>query len=543
MSSYSIIIRNGHVIDGKRNKMVRADIGIRGERVAFIGDLKTSSADQEIDARGRYIAPGFIDITNHSDTHWTLFNFPKQESMLWQGVTTIVGGNCGTSLAPLVTGKELDALQKWFDVSEINVNWQSFEEYFQELERHSFGVNVATLVGFGTLRRGVVSNINGPASPGEISKMQFLLEQAFTAGAFGLSTSLGRSHEQLAGKEELTALIETVDNYGGVVKHHLRDEGSDILPALSEVISLSRDVLQDNRDGSRKKLKTHRRVQTHISHLKFIGRSAWSLFDEAIEMIERARGDGISVTLDISPYTRTGSDLYLLLPSWAKEGGRENILDRLSDERQKQLIIEELRKLTLHYDRMVVASTLRDHTPIKKTIAQLAGETGLSSEEIIINILAINNLAVSIFNEVLSEEHIIKMVKKEYTAFATDGFGMNIVKTPPFNLPHPRSFGTFPKILNNFIKDKGILSWEEAIYKMSGMPALLVGLTDRGVIQKGAYADIIIFDPEQIADTSTYDNPFQYARGIEWILVNGHIALGENGISRDMFGKVIRKFV
>lgn len=539
MASYSLIIRNGHIINGKKTPLIRADIGIRGQHIEFIGDLTTAVSDKDIDASGKYVVPGFIDLTNHSDTHWTIFNYPKQESLLWQGITTIVGGNCGTSLAPLVTGQEIDALQKWVDTSSINVNWQTFHEYFQELERHSFGVNIATLVGFGTLRRGTVANINGPASAGEISKMQYLLENALQEGAFGLSTSLGRAHEQLAGKEELLALAQTLDAHGALLKHHLRDEGMEILPAISEVTSLSREALQNGNENSKQALP-QRHLQTQISHFKLLGKSAWNLFDEVIEMIERARAD-IPLTIDIFPYTRTGSNLYLLLPPWAKEGGKESMLDRLSNEKERKTIIDDLRRLTLHYDRMVVTSTLRDFTPIGKTIAKLAEETNLSPEEVFINLLSINNLMVSIFNEVVSEEHIVRLSKKEYSMFATDGSGINVVKTPISDLPHPRSFATFPKVLSTYVKDKGVLGWEEAIYKMTRMPAEIIGIEDRGIIQKGACADIVIFDPEKIIDKSTYENPLQYSEGIEWVILNGHVAIGQDGVSKDMFGKIIKK--
>lgn len=540
MASYSIIIRNGHIIDGKRSALKRVDIGIKDDKIAAVGDLSFETGEKEIDARDRYVAPGFIDITSHSDTYWTLFNFPLQESMLWQGVTTIVGGNCGVSLAPLVSGQEIEAIQNWTNTMGINVNWQSTEELFDEFARHRFGVNVATLVGFGTIRRGVVANINAPASTGEIEKMKFLLQSALNAGAFGLSTSLGRSHEQLAGKEELVALAEVVAENGGIMKHHLRNEGEGILPSISEIIALARDVI-NTKSSSPGNKKHVRPFHTHISHFKILGKQSWPFFEEVVHMIEQAQKDGIPITMDASPYNRTGSDLYLLLPSWAREGGREAILERLDNADTRKAMQEDIKKLTLHYEKIVIASTFRDQTAIGKTIATLVEHTNLSPEEVILNLLHINNLNVSIFNEVVSEEHVLQLAKKPYVYFASDGAGFNTVKKLPHMLPHPRSFGSFPRVLSEFVKNKSILSWEEAVYKMTHLPAQLMGIPDRGVIEKNAFADLVIFHPERILDKATYENPFQYSEGIETVCVNGAIVLEHGNITKDPAGIVLKK--
>ncbi|PIR70406.1 MAG: hypothetical protein COU46_01540 [Candidatus Niyogibacteria bacterium CG10_big_fil_rev_8_21_14_0_10_42_19] len=525
MASYSIIIKNGYVIDGKNSPRVRADVGIKGNIIADIGDLSQETADVEIDARDRYVAPGFIDLTSHSDTHWTLFDAPGQESFLWQGVTTILGGNCGTSLAPLVSGNEIDALQKWFDVSSVNINWQSTAEFLDEIEKRPLGVNFATLTGFGTLRRGSVKNIDQGASTGEIDKMRFLLEEALSAGSFGLSTSLGRVHEQSAGTEELVSLAEVVKKSDGILKYHLRDEGSDILPSLSEVFSITR--ASD--------------VRTHISHFKLIGKGAWKMFNDAMIMIEQGLQNNMHITLDIYPYTKTGSSLYLLLPSWAREGGREEILGNLEDPEKRALISSALKELTLHYDQMIIASSFRDQSVVGKTIEELSVSTNLSSEDVIINLLNVNELTVTIFNEALHEAHIDMFAKKYYSVFATDGVGYNVAFSKPNDLPHPRSFGTFPKVLNYFVKEKEALTWEEAIYKMTKLPADILGLERRGVIKKNTFADIVVFDPEKIRDKSTYTNPLQYSEGMEWVLVNGGIAISEGAISNELHGKILRK--
>ena len=525
MASYSVIIRGGRIIDGLgSNKLYQADVGIRGDRIYDIGDLSTSRAEIEVDAANKYVAPGFIDITNHSDTHWTIFDVPRLDSLLLQGITTIIGGNCGSSLAPLISGEEVEAIKKWVDISNINISWQSVGEYLDQVEKNKIGVNFGTLVGFGTLRRGAVRKTDKEADATEIEKMRFLFEEAQDAGAFGLSTSLGRAHEQAAGREELAALAEITVQNGALFKHHLRDEGPNILPALSEVISLARE------SG----------VRTSISHFKILGQSAWPNFNNAVVMLEQALKDRLAVSADISPYIKTGSNLYLFLPDWALSGGRGNIIKNITDQAKRQLILKELAKLTLHYDRIIISDTLRDSTAIGKTLADIASSTGLAPEEVIIEMLLVNDLQVTIFNEVVHQPHLDALARKFYVHFASDGFGLDVSHAKQ-ELPHPRSFGAMPKALNYFVRSRNHLGWEEAIYKMTGFPAQVAGIKDRGCIMKNYYADITVFDPASISDKADYSNPLQYPSGINWVFVNGQIAVRNGQITSGLFGSILRK--
>lgn len=525
MASYSVIIRGGRIIDGLGfQKTYQADIGIRDERIHDIGNLANSRAEIEIDATNKYVTPGFIDITNHSDTHWTIFDIPRQDSLLKQGITTIIGGNCGVSLAPLVSGEEIDAIKKWVDTSDINVNWQSVEEYLNQLEKNKIGVNFGTMVGFGTLRRSAVRNSANVADATEIEKMKFLLEEALADGAFGMSTSLGRAHEQASGRQELATLAEVVAKNDGVLKHHLRDEGQGILPAISEVINLARET----------------GAKTSISHFKILGKNAWPHYNSAIIMLEQALKDSLPVSLDVFPYTKTGSSLYLLLPSWALAGSRDNIIKNITDKIRRQEIIKELEQLTLHYERMIVSDTLRDPTATGKTLAEISSRTGLTPEEAILEMLLINDLQVTIFNEVVHQPHLDNLARKFYAHFATDGFGLRS-DVRREELPHPRTFGGMPKALNYFVKLRGHLSWEEAIYKMSGFPAKVVGIKNRGTIEINSFADVAVLDPDLLADKANYSNPLQYAEGINWVLVNGKVAVTGGKLSDSLYGTVLRK--
>ncbi|MCX6731651.1 MAG: amidohydrolase family protein [Candidatus Parcubacteria bacterium] len=523
MARYNVIIKNGMVFDGKNNKPERADVAVEGDEIGKIGDLGRENADKIIDAAEKYVAPGFIDLTNHSDTHWTLFSQPTQESLLRQGITTILGGNCGTSVAPFLGETSLEEIQRWVDVSKININWQSVKEFLSQLENLKIGLNFATLVGLNTIQRAV---------NGDFGQMEFLLRSALGEGAFGVSTNLGLYPAKSLKDEELINLFNIIKKENGVAKHHLEDEGENILPAISRLISLARKS----------------KSKTHFSHFKALGRNSWNFFPEAIEMIKRAREEGLKITCDFFPYTKTGSNLFNLLPSWIKKLKNEEVSEILKpgpDKRRSDLI-DYLRELTLHYDKIIVASASSELDVVGKTIEQLSKSSGLSGEEIILSLLDTNNLRVSIFNEVISLENIEQIAKEEFSAIASDGVGYDLSvvsrqSSAASDLPHPRSFGAFPRAFNLLVKENSLFNWEEIIYKMSGLPAGILGLKDRGTIEKGSKADIVVFDPQEISDYATYDNPFQYSRGIKDVLVNGTPVLDNEKLTGRLPGYVLRK--
>lgn len=524
MASYSIIIKNGTILDGTGGPLKRADIGISDDKIKTIGDLKGDAASVVIDASNKYVSPGFIDITTHSDTHWTLFTQPTQESFIRQGITTIIGGHAGSSLAPLIKGENIEAIQKWVDISKINVNWQSVDEFLLELERHPIAVNFGTFVGFGNIRRGIIAEEARSAKSEEVKQMQYLAEKSLDEGAFGISTNLGAAHQNSASNEEIIQIFKTARDRRNVAVHHLEDEGKNILPALARLISFTRN------SG----------VHSHINHFKAIGRSVWPSFPLGLEMIERAHKEGgVQLTCDFFPYTRTNSNLYTLLPKWAIESGKKRILSLISGKERKYLL-ESLKDLTLHYEKIIIASTLHDLDIVGKNILELSQKSGISPEETILNLLEINKLQVSIFNEAILEENIEILAAKNYSMVASDGTGYSGDYHSKTDLPHPRSFGTFCRILSRFVKEKGILNWENAVYKMTGFPAKTLGISSRGILAKNAYADVVIFDPETVEDKADYINPYQLPRGVEYVLINGGIVLKENSLTGLNPGRVLR---
>jgi len=524
---YDFLIKNGIIFDGEKSGFVRDDLGIKNEKIKDLGKLE-ESAGRIIDANNMYVCPGFIDLTNHSDTFWTLFSDPYQESLVSQGVTTILGGNCGSSLAPIVSPQNIETVQKWTDISKINVDWQSPDEFLDRLERHHLAINFATLIGHGVLRRNVIGNETRNASEEELRKMEFLLEKSLEEGAFGLSFNLGAAHEKAASSKEIIELSKIVQSKNGLIKHHLEDEGKNILPSIAHLIGYIRES----------------KAKTQISHFKAIGRSAWEKFDEAIALIERAREENLSLTIDVFPYTKTGSNLYQFLPEYMLKNGKSEILKTLSRPEERESVSKYLQGLTLHYDKITVAATLWDTNAIGKTIAELAQSTGFMPEEVILNLLELNGLHVSIFNEAIKEEHIGELLKKSWAMIGSDGAGYDSVNFKSLTLdrlPHPRSFGAFPRVFSDFVINKQILSWQEAIYKATSLPAKTLGIVQRGEIKEGFYADIVIFNPEKIEDKATYENPFQFSSGVEWVFINGEPVIEEGKITKKKTGMILRR--
>jgi len=520
-----ILIKNGTVIDGKKTPMFKADISIKNGKIALIKAGLRSQAATVIDATGMYVAPGFIDITNHSDTHWTIFSVPSQESLLRQGITTILGGVCGSSLAPLVASEHIASIQKWTDTKSVNLNWLSLQEFFEELRRHSLGVNFATLVGHGTLRRDILGDSVRPPDRDELGRMKFLLAGALRDGARGISFGLAFSHGRPAGDEELTQLSQVAADAHSFVSLHLRDEGKDLLPSLTEAIRIVRS------SG----------VSLEIAHFKALGREAWGDLPKALQLIRRAREEGLAIDIDVFPYTKTGSLLYALLPPWARDGGKKGILERLRDLQQRRLLLDHLERATLHYDHVTIASAAQEKSIVGKSITAIASRMNLTPTEALIEILISNELGVTIFGETIQESDMITLIKEPYAMISSDSYGLDETAALSGDIAHPRSFGATARFLGTYVREQGIVPWEEAVFKLSGAPAEKIGLTDRGRVESKAAADLVIFDPATIRDNATFENPFQYPSGIAWVLVNGEIAVEKGTYTGKKPGRILEK--
>jgi N-acyl-D-amino-acid deacylase len=522
---YDIIIREGTIIDGSGNRKFSADIGIKEGVITAIGDLGNEMAHKTIDARGKVVSPGFIDVNNHSDTYWRIFSDPLLGSLICQGVTTIMGGNCGSSLAPLASKDVIKTIQKWADVRTINLNWLTMKEFLDEVEKKKLAVNFASLVGHATLRRGLLGDEVRDVSPAEVATMKKMLKQAFKEGAFGFSTGLVYTHAKHASSLEIDELVEVVKKNNGVYTTHVRGEGEDLIPSIEEAIRVAQ----------------HSGVRLHISHLKAMGQKNWPLMEKALSLIENAHMDGVEIYFDVYPYTSTGSVLYILLPDWVTEGGRQMMLARLKDENIRRDVIAEMRASGFDFSKITVSISSLDKTLSKKNVIDIAKAQGKTVEETIIDLLIASEGRVVTMMHVLSEKNVDKAVQNQFSIIASNGSGYPIEHAQTGELVHPRNFGTFPRVLAKYVCESGVIGWEEAIHKMSGRPAKVFGIEKRGILKVGNYADVVVIDPDNIKDMATVDNPYQYSQGINWVIVNGEVAIEDGKNTHKRSGMVLRK--
>mgnify|MGYP001590622487 CR=1 FL=1 len=523
MATYDTIIKSGMVYDGRGSDPVQTDIGITGDRIAAIGPLKETAATT-IDATGKYVTPGFIDITNHSDTHLTIFKYPGLESMLLQGITTAIGGNCGASLAPLGSPDALKSISKWADLSEININWATFEEYLGELDRLRPGINFGSFAGYGSLRRGVIGSTVRALTQGEREKVKFLLANALDQGAFGLSLGLSYGHEAIASIEELIEIAHVVRAKGGILKIHLRSEGKGLLAAVNEVVRIGRET----------------GAPIQISHLKAIGGKSWHMLTPALDIIHHARESGLDINFDISPYAATGSSLYLLIPAWAREGGFTELFKRIDDPAERKKIIDTLKTYTLHANKILITSS-----PIKnivgKTLEEVAENGGITTEEALLALVRTSQGRVSIIGRTLSIRNTKKEIADPNSFIASDSAGYADTASESGDLIHPRSFGAFAHFWHRFVHERALITPQEAIKKITSAPAEKLNLRHRGVLVKDYIADIAIFDPKLFRERNTYRDPYKYAIGMDWVLINGNPAVAQGAIAHARYGKIVKK--
>ncbi len=516
-----ILIKNGIVVDGLGTPAYHADVAIKDGKIKKIGFLGEPRAETTIDATGLFVAPGFIDINNASDRYWTLFSHPNLESYLHQGVTTIIGGNCGSSLAPLTTGEIILNIQKWADVRKINVNWFTVKEFFEEIKKKGLLLNFGTLVGHSTLRRGIVRDEFRVLNEKELLQMKELLKSGLMDGALGFSTGLNYSHVKMAPQEEITDLVSILKK-GQIYSTHLRNEEEGLYESILETIETAK--------------KTEASVE--ISHFKAVGKNNWPIFEKCLEAIEKA-AENLDINFDIYPYDSTATVFYTLLPDWVAVGGRAKLIENLENSGLKTKIVSELQGKENELRKIIVASGNIDKVFIGKTIEEIAKNQGKGTVETIINLLLASEGKLIGFWQALSEENFIRALKSPHSIIASDGAAYNLADAKNGFLAHPRSFGCFSRILSRYVREKNILDLEEAIKKMTALPALKAGLSRRGVVEPDYFADIVIFNPELLKDTATFENSFQYSVGVNTVIVNGRIALFQGQVKNQSLGQLL----
>lgn len=527
--SKAIVIRQGLVIDGTRAEPFRADVAIENGKIIDIGnDISTGNAET-VDAKGKFISPGFIDIKTHSD--WTLPLMPQGESKIRQGVTTEVIGHCGYSCAPALPGK-VEALAEYLSPS---APWLSFKEtgFADYLNFYpALSVNTIHLVGHNTLRLMTMGMEDRPPTSAELRHMILLLQEALAAGALGMSTGLFTAPGSFSETEELVALGRVLEAEGGRYFTHLRNEGNSVFDAIQETMEFSEQV----------------GVHVQIVHMKLSGLDNWGGASKAMDLFSQARAMGTAIDCDIYPYTAASNPLRNLMPSWLQEGGIEGTLAKLSNMDMRARLRREIDQDGLNnFGRIpswdAVRISISPNLPhfAGRTIASLAEERKIDQFEMALNFIVEDHGQTRVLVESISENDVRDFVKDPNVMIGSDGNSVAPVGTTGQGRPHPRFYGTFAKVLGHYCRDLGLLSFQDAIYKMTGASAKALGLKDRGVLKKGFKADITIFDPDKIAEKATYEDPHQFATGVEAVFVNGVKTLHGDQHTGALSGQTLRR--
>jgi len=527
---FDLVIKNGLIYDGLGNSPVLADIGIKGDMIGKIGNIPAEKGKQVIDADGLSVSPGFIDAHDHTDCG-LLIN-PKAESAVRQGITTLVSGNCGSSPFPVAEEIYDELRENLNEQYQIQLDWVDLKGFFSRLEQKGMALNYATLVGQGTIRGAVVGFNDRAAKPEEMERMKDLIKGNIGDGAVGLSSGLEYAPGSYASSEEIIELCQAVSQMKGVYASHMRSEGDYLLESLDETINVGR------RTG----------VTLQISHFKVAYPRNWHKLDDALSKLEQAEKEGISIFCDRYPYIAGSTGLSFYFPLWARQGSTEEFISRLKnpmlENRLREYVRSQEEKLG-SWDKVFITSVVTEENLDfqGKNILQAAQETGKEPFEFMRDILIEENNQVGMVSFMMKEENLKRVLSHPLVGVGCDGSAI-----APYGLlgrgkPHPRSYGTFPRVLGKYVREEKILTAEEMIKKMTSIPAHRFGFLNRGKLQTGYFADLVIFDEKRIIDRATYEEPHQYPVGVEYVLVNGQVVIDRGDHKGVLPGRILRKKV
>jgi len=533
---FDLLIRRVRVVDGTGTPAVIADIGLQGDAIVALGGLEPVQADGVIEASGLMAAPGFIDMHTHSD--WTLPGNRKAESKIRQGVTTEVIGMCGSSPAPLPADPQ--RREQWMTRASANQpwltwEWEGFGQYLDHL-RQGIALNVVPLVGHGTLRVAAVGWEYRPPTEEELATMEGLVAQAMDEGAWGYSTGLIYPPSCYAQTAELIALARVAAQRNGFYFSHIRGEGATHLEAIREVIAIIEGA------GLRPEAQP-KGLPAEIAHFKAAGRPYWGQLPQAIRLVEEARGRGLDITADRYPYTASSTGLTALLPDWVHEGGRDALLARLADPATRARIREEViaRREGIEWGEVMISSCPPQPACEGLTLDDLAQEREVEPVDAALDLLQEAEAQVSMIQFSMSEENLQEVLRQPWVMIGSDGSSLAPYGEMGKGKRHPRSYGTFVRVLGKYVRQEGLLSWEGAVRKMAALPAQKLGLTDRGLLKVGRKADIVLFDPDSVGDRATFTEPYQYPTGIEYVLVNGQVVIERGEHTGALPGQVLER--
>ncbi len=518
---YDFVIKNARVIDGTNAPWFRADVGIKDGKIAKVGKISENSINEYLDAGDLYLAPGFIDIHSHSDT--SLLDYPMAESRVLQGITTELGGDCGMSVAP-VNKEKLDLLRDY--MGDMDYNWETLGKYLDILEEKKISVNFASAVGHGTIRLAAMGFDDRKPTKEEMRLMKKYLNRALEDGAFCMSSGLIYPPGCYADTEELIELSKELVPYGAFYETHMRNEGTEVVESVKEALEIC------SRSGA----------PLQIAHHKVTRRSNWYVSCRTTTaMIEKARMEGLDVTVDQYPYNASSTTLDSNVPSWAFVGGMEKLLERLQDPEIRKKLKEESNENHIgRWGEIFVsyAQSEKNAWAVGKSIEEIAKIRGVDPADACFDLIVEEKGRVNEINYGISEEDIEYIMSKRFTMTGSDG---NAASLQYPGLPHPRWYGAFPRVISHYCRDRKLFPLEEAIHKMTGMPAARLNLPDRGLIKEGMWADLILFDFAKIKDTPTYNNPKCACEGILRVYVNGVLTAKDGKHTGARSGKILRK--
>ncbi len=529
---YDLLIRNGHVLDGTGSPWYTADVAILNGRIAAIGRLREATAKATIDAKGLVVAPGFIDMLGQSEL--TMLVEPHVPSKIFQGITTEITGE-GNSVAPL-NDRIIAADRVTYEHLHIDPNWRTLAQYFGRLERQGLGINLASYVGATSVRRMIMGDVDRAPSAQELAQMKELVGQGMREGAFGLSSALEYTPAPYAKTEELIALATEAGRYGGLYATHMRSEQTGIMEAIDEAIRIGREA----------------HVPVEIWHLKTGSKAIWGRMKEVVAKIEAARASGVDVTADTYAYTAWFNSFSAFVPPWAHDGGDAKLIERMKDPATRARIRADMLSERGDWDNewqavpgpdailicVVQNPALRELQG--KTLAQAAAMRHEDPIDALLNILIEDKAFTSVAVFGMREDDVTLALSQPWVSVDNDSEGTSPTGLLGAEHPHPRAYGTFPRILRKYVREEHRLTLPEAIRKFSSLAAQRMGLIDRGVLKQGMWADITVFDPEQVRDVATFENPNQLSVGMRYVLVNGVAVIADGKATNALPGQVLR---
>jgi len=532
LQPFDVVITNGHIIDGTGSPWYSGDVGIRDGKIAAIGNLANAPRSRTIDVGGKVVAPGFIDMLGQSDL--TILVDPRLPSKIYQGITTEITGE-GESAAPL-NDAIIRAHHDTYDHYHITPDWRTLREYFARLEKQGMGINLASYVGATQVRRMILGDDDKQPTPEQLEQMTAQVRQGMQDGAVGLSTALEYAPAPYAKTDELIALAGQASKSGGIYATHMRDESDSVISAIDEALRIGKEA----------------HIPVEIWHLKVAGKENWGRMPEVVAKINAARAQGMDVSANTYAYPAWFNTMSAFIPPWAHDGGDAKLVERLKDPATRARIRKDLLTPSKDWDNewqeipgpeSVLIGVVQNPKllPVQgKTLAELAKMWNKDPMDALFDLLIEDNAFTEVAVFGMSEPDVALALQQPWVSIDNDSAGTSPAGILGREHPHPRAYGTFPRILRKYVREEKLLTLEDAIRKFSALPAQRMRLTDRGVLKAGMWADVVVFDPATVRDLATFDNPNQLSQGMDYVLVNGVPVIDQGKMTGAKPGKVLR---